>query len=339
MSGGLAGAGKGALSELSNPDGVLNSPLTSFTNSPNRSYESSRPKAYLNWILLDGSQLKLVSDCYGAVQVPSITGVMEKQLLEANNGDEITITKNGFLYIYVSNESQGISSKAAGGLENKIKYNGKELQSKEFSDGSGLELYDYGARLQDPQLGRWWVQDKFTDVYVALTPYHYAANNPIKIIDEAGHILHDTKGNIIATSNGTTSTSGSFDGIMGGKRVSITYKSEDITIYTDKGTPIHAQRAVEAYVTELNEDGTAKGPAVTKPASQFSGLNSNCYGYALAGGNVWIRDGESIEQLIADEYTELPEGQKGIALKAKTLSTPLKITLTEHMTRMMQRTR
>jgi len=88
------------LTDLNN---TSTSPLYAALNSflpVNETTPPSKPKAYLNWILLD-DQLKYVSSYpqSGAAAV-RISGALDSLIYTS-----IPITKSGYLYIWVSNET------------------------------------------------------------------------------------------------------------------------------------------------------------------------------------------------------------------------------------------
>jgi RHS repeat-associated protein len=213
---------KGTAAEV-NSLPTTNADLSSFIGDGGRN-AGTVPKAAINWILLD-EQFHYVKGGYSNV---SASAALKDHAGELSN---ISVTKNGYLYVYCSNQSpvpvyfdnvqvvhtrgpiveethyypfgtrlEAICSKAASSLVNKYQFTGKERQSGEFSDGSGLEVYDYGNRMYDNQLGRWMTIDPLADKYVLLSTYHFTANNPIRYTELDGRYFVDSKGNKVAVS-------------------------------------------------------------------------------------------------------------------------------------------
>ncbi|QUY58005.1 RHS repeat-associated core domain-containing protein [Chryseobacterium arthrosphaerae] len=90
---------------------------------------------------------------------------------------EITDTNN--YYPFGLNHISGQFSTANFGSYYSYKYNGKELQE--------TGMYDYGARMMMPDLGRWGVMDAMSEKYSSWSPYNYAINNPVMVIDPDGN--------------------------------------------------------------------------------------------------------------------------------------------------------
>src|ERR1700722_1821293 len=69
---------------------------------------------------------------------------------------------------------------------NKYRFQKQELQNKEFSDGRGLEMYEFKYRMDDPQIGRFWSADPLSAKYVYNSPYVFSENKVIGHVELEG---------------------------------------------------------------------------------------------------------------------------------------------------------
>lgn len=227
--GALPGGGHPGTDLLNAHQAPISANFNQFLSDTGAAIGQTKPHAFVNWVLFD-NQFNYVAASSGFQQVGADQELKKHVLMN------LPVTSSGYLYIYTSNETPnvdvffdnlqvthtrgplleenhyypfgltmaGISDKAFKGnyAENKYRFNkGSELQNKEFSDGSGLELYETRLRSLDPQLGRWWQIDPVFSNGVdgddeangmiieglkSQSPYASMDNNPIILDDPSG---------------------------------------------------------------------------------------------------------------------------------------------------------
>jgi len=174
---------------------------------------SDLPRAYLNYILFD-ENMNIVSEMSGAFQA---TG--DGSWATIGTTSALTIPTNGFLSVYLSNESQniacancsdvyfdqlsvrisegklkeeahyyphglpiaGMGSAASDFTENRKRYQGNDY-TKEF----GLHWMDFHNRQYDPQIGRFLSVDPLGEKVPGMSPFTSMNNNPVSLVDPNG---------------------------------------------------------------------------------------------------------------------------------------------------------
>ena len=183
------------------------------------------------------------------------------------------------------------------GSEYRYSFNGKEQDPETYGDGN---IYDYGFRVYDPRLGRFFSVDPLTKSYAWYTPYQFAGNTPIQAIDIDGleeFIIHyetfeNSKGEAIlykvnhryltqAERGNHNPSTFMIDNATTSSSIIITKYDKKYLERNSKthgvGTNYLENEAYKRTISQFRKDGGYLGQSVTQDGSDILQLNTTIY--------------------------------------------------------------
>jgi RHS repeat-associated protein len=257
------------------------------------------PKAFLNYILFDKDYVPYDFGFDQISQAAKETGTRvdhDRLMLTA------TVTKPGYIFVYISNESDrivdvyfddlGITHSQSpviqtneyypfgltfnnqlreNNIQNKYLFGQKELQ-----DELDLGQYDFGVRSYMPDIARWTAVDPLAEAMPNQSLYNYSYNNPLRYNDLTGmmpsHAVQDDQKDVDVTEEYTDDHDYERQEDGSVKKVKHTYDDYDTVLepdgsvgYYDKcGEMMYVERMLDEVVVTA-EEGPSMGPWKEQP--------------------------------------------------------------------------
>jgi RHS repeat-associated protein len=171
------------------------------------------PRAYLNWLFFD-RRMRLKD--FGFERVSETAREYGQDTMHQRLEVSVPIKEAGYVYLYLSNDTHALggpmievyfddfevkhtksrlvqcqdyypfglvfgSYSRENSVTNPHQYNGKEMQ-----DELGIGWVDFGRRMYHPDLGRFMAMDRFSEKFFPLSPFQFAADNPLSFVDING---------------------------------------------------------------------------------------------------------------------------------------------------------
>jgi len=155
---------------------------------------------------------------------------------------------------------------------NKYLYNGKELQD-DVLGSVALGLYDFRYRFYDPQICRFFTQDRLAEKFVYMTPYQFCSNDPISKIEIDGLEGADANWAIWAAQN-------PLGGIADGFR-QVFQSWSSLFSFEASATAI-----VQTTKTVSGDGTNASSSVITENKATFSFTPQNMFNYTGDNNNV-----------------------------------------------------